>query len=147
MVRAHEHGHERSRTRPRLDHTPIKALPIGPLPGLNVPNFNRVATLRRFVIVARGPDADPPLEHPTSRVLLGDQATARSHAVPQERLEYLSHRASDVAPPQEPDVRAERPVRHEDDTPTAGIRQSVDDITRDADLAHTDTLRHARTNQ
>ena len=69
------------------------------------------------------------------------------HAVPQERLEYLSHRAERVAPPQEPDVRAERPVRHEDDTPTAGIRQSVDDITRDADLAHTDTLRHARTNQ
>lgn len=44
MVRAHEHGHERSRTRLRLDHTPIKTLPIGPLPGLNVPSFNTVAT-------------------------------------------------------------------------------------------------------
>ena len=34
--------------------------------------------------------------------------------------------------------------RHEHETPTSGTRRSVDDITSDADVAHTDTLRHAR---
>ena len=77
MVRAHEHGHERSRTRPRLDHTPIKAMPVGPPPGLNVPNFNRVATLRRFVIVARGARCGPHLSSVAARTAVRDSSGVR----------------------------------------------------------------------
>ena len=77
MVRAYEHGHERSRTRPRLDHAPINAMPVGPPPRLNVPNFNRVATLRRFVIVARGARCGPHLSSVAARTAVRDSSGVR----------------------------------------------------------------------